>query len=402
MPSQRISFTKALLNALPPAENGYDFYFDTSRSAPRGFGIWVTRTGTKTFALYRKVNGRPERMKIGSFPDMTIEQARKRAESMNASIAEGGNPNDLRRSSREEPTLGYLFTRYVERHLKPKTKRWQDSVAIFGNHLAHWQSRRISHLKRSDIQTWHAQVGTNCGHYIANRCLQLIRATINWGIKESGLIKLTMLDGGTNPAAGIRLFTERKRDRFLQPDEVGRFLQALHSDSSADMRDLFMLALLTGARIMNVAAMRWQDVSIERAEWRIPDTKNSESHLVPLVPQAIEILGARMSAAEKSAFVFPSNSVTGYIVSPKKSWRRITDRAGLADLRIHDLRRTLGSWQAVQGASLPIIGKTLGHKTTAATQIYARLNLDPVRESMQSAVGALLSFEKPRVHEAQN
>jgi integrase len=155
------------------------------------------------------------------------------------------------------------------------------------------------------------------------------------------------------------------------------------------MRDLFMLALLTGARKMNVAAMRWEDINLSRQEWRIPDTKNDEPHTVPLVPEAITLI-KRRKKKQSTDFVFPSDSVSGHIVSPKKAWREIMLQAGVTDLRIHDLRRTLGSWQAVQGASLPIIGKSLGHKTATATQIYARLNLDPVRASMERATTAML------------
>lgn len=389
MATHRINFTKAALVALLPAQSGYDFYFDTNKAAPRGFGLWVTKTGVKTFALYRKVQGRPERIKIGPFPDLTIERARQKAELLNAAIAEGGNPGDLRRSSRDEATLGQLFVEYLERHLKIKTKRWADSRAIFDNHLALWRTRKLSQIRRSDVQAWHSQLGKDNGHYIANRCLQLLRATINWGGKEAALIDLAKLDGGANPAANIRLFPEKKRDRFLQPDEVSRFFEALRSHPSEDMRDLFMLALLTGARKMNVAAMRWDDVNLSRGEWRIPDTKNSEPHTVPLVSQAVEIVSRRMQT-RRSDFVFASDSVTGHIVSPKKAWHDIMMSAGIADLRIHDLRRTLGSWQAVQGTSLPIIGKSLGHRTASATQIYARLNLDPVREAVTAATDALL------------
>ena len=75
---------------------------------------------------------------------------------------------------------------------------------------------------------------------------------------------------------------------------------------------------------------------------------------------------------------------------PKRTFRREFPAAGLPDLRLHDLRRTLGSWQAATGASLPIIGKSLGHKSLAATQIYARLDLDPVRASVNKATDAML------------
>ena len=80
-----------------------------------------------------------------------------------------------------------------------------------------------------------------------------------------------------------------------------------------------------------------------------------------------------------------------FTVEPKSAWRRILDRAEIDDLRIHDLRRTLGSWQAATGANLSIIGKTLAHKNVSTTAIYARLNLDPVRDSMEKATSAMLA-----------
>jgi len=66
--------------------------------------------------------------------------------------------------------------------------------------------------------------------------------------------------------------------------------------------------------------------------------------------------------------------MSGYLIEPSKGWKRILKRAGIEDLKIHDLRRTLGSWQPKQGASLAIIGKSLNHKNIATTEIYARLN----------------------------
>jgi integrase len=105
--------------------------------------------------------------------------------------------------------------------------------------------------------------------------------------------------------------------------------------------------------------------------------------------EAIEMLKIRKSN-RSSFFVFPGNGRTGHLIEPKTGWRRILERAGIKDLRIHDLRRTLGSWQAITGSSLPIIGKSLNHKNASTTQIYARLNLDPVRESVQKATVAMI------------
>jgi integrase len=107
-----------------------------------------------------------------------------------------------------------------------------------------------------------------------------------------------------------------------------------------------------------------------------------------LVPEALTILEQRKAEAS-GPWVFPGPGVTGHLVEPKKAWKRILTRAGIEDLRLHDLRRSLGSWQAATGANLSIIGKTLDHKNVSTTAIYARLNLDPVRASMEQATQAM-------------
>jgi integrase len=132
--------------------------------------------------------------------------------------------------------------------------------------------------------------------------------------------------------------------------------------------------------------MRWEDIDFSIREWRIPDTKNGEPVRIPLIGKALDILNNRLYLKASTLWVFPSNdSKSGHLAQPKAAWKRILDRAGLKNLRIHDLRRTLGSYQAIAGASLTIIGKSLGHKSPQSTAIYARLSNNPVRTSMEEA-----------------
>jgi integrase len=154
------------------------------------------------------------------------------------------------------------------------------------------------------------------------------------------------------------------------------------------MGDFFLLALLTGARRANVQAMRKSEISLSEGVWRIPMTKNGTSQNVTLSPEAMAVLASRMESVEGD-FIFPGTGRTGHLVEPKTAWARILKNASLENLRIHDLRRTLGSWQAKSGASLTIIGKSLNHKTHQATAIYARLDLDPVRQSVNTATAAM-------------
>jgi integrase len=254
--------------------------------------------------------------------------------------------------------------------------------------------KRISEIKKTDISSIHSGIIRQPakGKFTAdgkpklksgstaNRILDLASAVFNWGI-ESGLTE-------TNPAKGVKSYSERSRDRFLQKDELPKFFEALNGESNDTIRDYILISLLTGARRANILEMRWEEISFERKEWRIPRTKNEDPQTVMLMNEVIEILNARKN--NESVFVFPGSGITGHLVEPKKGWKRILKEAGINNLRLHDLRRTLGSWQAKTGASLIIIGKSLNHKSLAATQVYSRLDNDPVRESIEKATTAML------------
>ena len=381
--SKRFGFTKKLLDKVSLPTNAQRAYFYDAMT--RGLALAVSPAGKKVFVLYRKVAGRPERITIGLYPDLSIEQARDRAAELNGAIARGENPAAKRRIVREEMTLNELFQTYLEHHAKPHKKTWRDDEGIFRLHLSAWKLRKISEIRRMDVVTLHARIGAKSGPYTANRLVELLSSMFNKAVEWGW--------NGENPATKIKAFKERKRERFLQPEEVPNFFQSLAAEPNETIRDYVFISLLTGARRANVQAMRWEEINFPAATWTIPETKNGESVAVALSVTAVGILKNRKESS-KSEWVFPGQGASGHLVAPKTAWKRILERAGIQDLRIHDLRRTLGSWQAATGASLPIIGKSLGHKSLAATQVYARLNLDPVRASVNLATDALLLAAK--------
>ncbi|MGJ8624238.1 MAG: tyrosine-type recombinase/integrase [Yoonia sp.] len=380
MASHHLNFTKAALLKAPPAAKGRDYYYDERE---KGLVMAVTGTGTKTFYLYKRIEGRPERLMLGRFPDMTVEQARKRAVTAKGEIATGANPQKERRAIRDEMTFGDLFSEYLEKYSKVHKRSWQYDEREVNRFLSRWFKRKISSFDRVEIERLHAKIGKENGTTQANRLLERIRSIFNKAIEWGWQ--------GNNPAVGIKKFKEKSRDRFLQPDELPRFFEALANEPNETARDFFMISLLTGARKSNTLAMRWRDINFSTATWRIEETKNGEAQTIHLPAQAIEILTARKLASE-SPWVFEGSGTSGHLADPKKAWKRILTEAGIEDLRIHDLRRTLGSYQAATGANGYIIGKSLGHKSQQSTAIYARLNLDPVRESVNKATDAMFGY----------
>lgn len=378
MAAESFNFTKQGIAKLPWPARGTKTYRDTKEA---GLSLYVTGTGVVTFFVRKRIDGRDQRIVIGRYPDMTIEQARKAAQILKGHIAAGRDPSAERNAVRQEQTLGAFFAEYLERHAKLHNRTWRSHEREYSRYLAHWANRKLSAITQEELSKLHARLGRECGHYQANRVLARVSALYNkaiaWGWQ------------GTNPAVGIQRFKERSRDRFVQADELPRLFAAIAAEPNETTRDYIWLSILTGARRSNVVAMRWSEIDWHGRVWRIPATKSDEPQLVPLTDRTIEILAARQETAE-SPWVFPSEtSRSGHLVEPKKCWRRILDRAGIDNLRLHDLRRTMGSYQAITGASLPVIGKALGHRSHRATEIYARLDLDPVRNAMDAATSIM-------------
>ena len=289
-------------------------------------------------------------------------------------------PSLHKRGAHMTMTFGRLAELYIEKYAKHHTRRWQDTQANFDRHFQRWTLRQVSSIRRMEVQDWIDDLAENNGHYLANRCHDTMRAVINWGIKRDYI-------SPPNPCIGVDRYKMRPRDRFVQPgDELERLIAAINAEPNKTMRDFFWMCIYTGARRSNVLTMRWEQIDFALSIWKIPDTKNGESQFVSLIPEAMQLLQRRQETSA-SCWVFPSDRAPGKAFGhPRFAWARILKRAGIENLRIHDLRRTLGSYMAILGVSPTIIGKALGHKSLQATAIYTRLTQAPVREAMERAL----------------
>jgi integrase len=398
-PTRKLNFTKRALEDLQvPRGDDRLIVFDTHTA---GLGFVVFASGVQSFFHRRRVRGVAERTTLGRFADLTIEQARGEASRLNAEISEwkrsdyqGESPFEKRPDA---ATFGALVDRYIERHVQrhashPKRAAQEVRWAV-DKHLASWKNTKLGEITRSDVVRTHEKIGSK-HRTAANRLVQLVRRLYSWASSPD-----VALHRGENPARHIKMFHESRRTRFLKPAELYRLFKALKKEPNASLRDYVNLALWTGARRGDLLSMRWQDLGLDDNRWEIPHPKNRTPYVVPLTPEAVKILRDRSERSKGSEWVFPSKRGTaGHLTDFKRGWKELLKRAGFADkdLRQHDLRRTLGSYQAAGGTSLGIIGKSLGHKSLAATQIYAQLDLDPVRESVLSATRTIIAASKKK------
>jgi integrase len=265
---------------------------------------------------------------------------------------------------------------------------------LLKKHFASWLDRRLDKITVDDVLT----VKNACGKHkhMANRCVEFARAIFNWsaGKNDDGRLNFWSV---ANPAKDVGTFDEDPRERFLQPEELVRFKSELEKEKHADLKDFLALALSTGARRSSIFAMRWDDVKWERQVWTVPDSdsKNGQGYSVQLLPAALAVLKRRRAdIAAEVEHVFPGIGKSKHLVDLKKPWNEFRKRARLSDVRLHDLRRTHGSYLAIAGVSLQQIGASLGHKSLQSTEVYAKLHDEAVRAAGETGEAKMAEMMK--------
>ncbi len=389
MANNRINFTERALENLAVPSSGQAVYYDTG--SRDGLCVIITYGGTKTYYAYMKYQGIPKRIKIGRVGQTKLYDARRQAHTLKEMADNGEDPGLQRRENLNDITLRQFYENIYKPEYSAVYKK-QRSIdnddSIFKHRLGQFHNRKLLSIKPDEIERLHIETCKTHSPYTANRVLSLIKHMYVIAMKK-GLMGVR-----GNPTGGIRKFTEQSRDRFLNTDELKRFWAALEDTKNEVFKNYVMISLFTGMRRNNVLTMRWEYVDFELGLIYVPDSKGGQPLQIPMVNQLRELL-QKINQNANDGWVLPSKkSASGHFEDPKRPWRELLQSAGIENLRLHDLRRTMGSWQAISGASLPIIGKSLGHKSTSATQVYARLSADPIRESMQKATDRMLENVK--------
>lgn len=405
------NFTQSRLSDLRAVAPGKrDYYYDAKLE---GLVLRKSDTGAMSFWAYKWRDGKnirinlgryePDAMQIPGFdddplqvlgnnPGLSIEHARQLAAAVIIQITAGKDPLAAKRGT-QGITLGDLFKEYLHGYAIEHCKTWKVIEECFYRYLDDWRTRPVSSIKRSEVQMLVNKLGKENGKTTANRTLELLRAVINKG-KQWELVACD------NPATGISKFKLKHRERFVYAEELPRLVEAIEAEENQEIKDYVLISLYTGARKMNVLTMRWADVDLENAVWRIPDTKNNTAQTILLTAPELEILQRRFDNRKTFEYVFPGTGTKSpHLSDPKKGWHRILKRAGIKDLHLHDLRRTLGSYMAMTGASLSVIGNALNHKDVSTTRkVYAHSAHEAERTAREVAHKKM--FEKSEEKES--
>lgn len=266
---------------------------------------------------------------------------------------------------------------YMENYAKKHKKSWsEDQRRLDKNILPSLANRKIQSVTRNDVLSIHNTMGARAP-YEANRTIRLLSKMFEVA-KEWNYLD----HSNNNPAKGIKLFKEIKRDRWLTHNELPKLIEAVDQEQNLYARIAIWLYLLTGMRKSELLTAKWSDVDFERREIRLSETKAGRVHYIPLSEAAIDLL-TRVPRLEDNPYIIPGSIKGKHMINISKPWLRIRKAAKLEDVRLHDLRRTVGSWLAQSGNSLHLLGKVLNHSNQSTTAVYARFAQDDVRNALE-------------------
>jgi integrase len=359
-----------------------------------GLSLVVAPNGTKSFVLqYRPLgSGIPKRITIGRYGVLTLEQARDIAKDELAKVRRGEDPAEQRRIQRVEKKRAITWATYAPLYIKhasergnprkrramvPKRSWAEDQRRLEKYVLPVWGRRRLTDVTEQDVRRLHRSIE---GRIEANRVVALI------SVAYATAAYLGYVDKGVNPAADTPLNDEGQgRTRVVSVAEMPRLLAAIAA-AAEPLRSLWLLYLLTGLRRGELLALTWDAVDWDRRVLHVTQTKQGRPHVLPATDAVAELLRAQPRMLG-NPHVFPSPVKPGAAWHPhavKQAWVRLRKRAGMPDLTLHDLRRTVAASMADNGESELIIAAVLGHAAqSVTTRHYAHVAHDPVRGALE-------------------
>lgn len=366
MPTVQLSSQFVATATCPSGKRKVDYY-DTLVT---GFILEVRATGSATYYLrYRDPHDRQCQFKIGDTKSVPFERARQAALQARTRVVLGESPQEQKKLKKSVPTFKELAEAHYLPFVKTYKRSWDCDDSLLRNHLLPaFGSKRLDEITEraiSDMQQDMRSRGYAKG--TCNRVLVLVKYMFK-------LAKKWNLPGAQdNPSEGIKLVDpQNARERYLNAQETQRLKQAIEDSPNVQLKHIVALLLLTGARKRELLDAKWEDFDVERRNWRIPMSKSGKARHVPLSTAVLEVLKS-LPRWDGCPYVVPNPQTRKPFKSVFYSWNTARKEAGLADVRMHDLRHSMASNLVNSGRSIYEVSKILGHSQIKTSQRYAHL-----------------------------
>jgi len=366
MPTVQLS-SQFVSTAACPADKRKVDYYDTLVT---GFMLEVRATGSATYYLrYRDAHDRQCQFKIGDTKSVPFERARQAAMQARTRVVLGESPQEQKKLKKSVPTFRELAQEHYLPFVKTYKRSWDCDDSLLRNHLLPALGAKrldeISERAISDLLQDMRARGYAKGS--CNRVLVLLKYMFK-------LAKKWNLAGSqVDPTENIKVVDpQNARERFLTAEETQRLRQAIEDSPNVQLKHIVPLLLLTGARKRELLDAKWEDFDLGRRNWRIPMTKSGKARHVPLSTAVLDILKS-LPRWDGCPYVVPNPQTRRPFRSVFCSWNTARQEAGLAEVRMHDLRHSMASNLVNSGRSIYEVSKILGHSQIKTSQRYAHL-----------------------------
>lgn len=357
-------------------------YFDTNI---KGFTLEVRISGGKTYYLrYRDDYKRQRQQKIGDAQSISFDKARAAAERLRSRVVLGEDPAEEKKIKRAIPTIAELYRDVYLPYLQSYRRNMQSDLSFHQIHmLPRFGSKHLDELKQQDVidaQQSMRKAGYSAG--TANKFIVQIRYMYNVAKKRG------IPGADINPAAGVKQFRVEGRERFLTQEEIQRLRVAVEKSSNKQLKYIVALLLMLGCRKLELLNAKWEHFDLERRTWKIPLSKSGKMRHVPLSTAAVDLL-KELPRWKGCPYVLPNPRTFKPYTDFHEPWHTACRRAGLKDVRIHDLRHTFASNLVNAGHSLFVVSRALGHANIVQTARYSHLADDTLLAAADAAASAM-------------
>ena len=325
-------------------------------------------------------------MTLGKYGALTVEQARKEAQKIIGQIATGIDPIAEKLAAKMSVvTLNDVFEDYIKarKSLKHNTLYNYRRVLTIG--FASWGKKPLVSITKDKVAKHHEKLGKEHGEAYANLAMRLLRALFNFsaGQYEDAHGRTMITENPVKRLSQTRAWYRiERRQTFIKSHDLAAWYDGVQKLQNETLRDYLLLLILSGLRRQEAAQLMWQHVDLTAKTFTVTDTKNHESHTLPLTDHLYELLKSR-NQSKINEYVFPGTGAAGHIIEPRKQMANVTKVSGVA-FTVHDLRRTFITIAEGLDISAYALKRLMNHKMNSdVTAGYIVTDVERLRKPMQ-------------------